>query len=234
GGFGVLVVNPWSERERNIFQIQPEIAGKVGALAGVKAPAILPPALPSPGLFPVEFVIASTAEHEQIVDYAKQLADAATKSGLFAFPPILDVRIDQLRAKVHIDRDKVATMGLAMQGIGSDRSAMLSGNLVNRIHIEGRRHKVIQQVERAGRLSVEQLQDIHISGPNGSLIPLSAVATIEKGIEPRTLNRFQQLNAVKISGVAPRGLDDGLKFLETKAKEILPPGYRVGYKGESR
>ncbi len=234
GGFGGLVVNPWSERERTIFQIQPEIAGKLGGLAGVKAPAILPPALPSPGLFPVEFVIASTAEHAQIIEYAKQLADTATKSGLFAFPPILDVRIDQLRAKVHIDRDKVATMGLDMQGVGSDLSAMLSGNFVNRFSIEGRSYKVIPQVERASRLTVEQLQDIHISGPNGSLIPLSAVATIEKGVEPRTLNRFQQLNAVKISGVAPRGLDDGLKLLETKAKEILPPGYRVGYKGESR
>src|SRR5690606_13365977 len=152
GGFGGLVVNPWSERERSIFQIQPEIAAKLGGLAGVKAPAILPPALPSPGLFPVEFVIASTAEHEQIVEYAKQLADAATKSGLFAFPPILDVRIDQLRAKVHIDRDKVATMGLDMQGVGNDLSAMLSGNFVNRFNIEGRSYKVIPQVERASRL----------------------------------------------------------------------------------
>ena len=32
-------------------------------------------------------------------------------------------------------------------------------------------------------------------------MPLSAVATIQDGVEPRTLNRFQQLNAVKISGV---------------------------------
>ncbi len=234
GGFGGLVVQPWDERERTIFQIQPEIAKKLSQLAGVKAPAILPAALPSPGRFPVEFVIASTAEHQQIVDYAQQLVQAATKSGLFAFPPITDVRIDQLRSKVIIDRDKVATMGLNMQQVGSDLSAMLSGNFVNRFNIEGRSYKVIPQIERASRLSVDQLRDIYITGPKQSLMPLSAVAHFESGVEPRTLNRFQQLNAVKISGVAPRSLDAGLKFLEDKAAEILPPGYRVDYTGESR
>lgn len=234
GGFGGLVVNPWNERERTIFQIQPEIAKKLGSLAGIKAPAILPPALPSPGRFPVEFIIASTAEHDQIVGYAQELAKAAAQSGLFAFPPIVDVRIDQQQATVDIDRNKVATMGLNMQQVGSDLSAMLSGNFVNRFNIEGRSYKVIPQIERASRLTVEQLNDIHVSGPDGHLVPLSSIATIERGVEPRTLNRFQQLNAVKLSGVAPRSLDDGLKFLENKAREILPPGYRVGYTGESR
>jgi multidrug efflux pump len=234
GGFGGIVVDPWSERDRSIFEIQPEVARRLAAVAGVKAPAFLPPALPSPGRFPVEFVIASTAEHEQIVDYANQLADAAMKSGLFAFPPIIDVRLDQQRARVVVNRDKVATMGLTMQQVGSDLSAMLGGNFVNRFNIEGRSYKVIPQIERASRLTVEQLADIHIAGPHGSLVPLGAVATFEDGVEPRSLNRFQQLNAVKISGLAPRSLDDGLKVLETKAREILPAGYRVGYTGESR
>jgi multidrug efflux pump len=234
GGFGGIVVDPWNERERNIFQIQPEIAGKLSKLAGVKAPAILPGALPSPGLFPIEFIISSTAEHAEIVQSAQQLAQAAMQSGLFAFPPIIDVRIDQQRSKIRLDRDRIAAMGLNMQGVGNDLSAMLSGNFVNRFNIEGRSYKVIPQIERASRLTVEQLEDIHIQGPNGDLIPLSAVARFERGVEPRTLNRYQQLNSVKISGVAPRSLDQGLTFLEDKAKEILPPGYRVGYTGESR
>ncbi len=50
---------------------------------------------------------------------------------------------------------------------------------------------------------------------------------------PRSLNRFQQLNAVKISGVA-QSVDDGLKFLESEAAKILPQGYKIDYTGESR
>src|SRR5204863_9600480 len=66
------------------------------------------------------------------------------------------------------------------------------------------------------------------------LIPLGSIATVKAGIEPRTLNRFQQLNSIKISGVAPRSLDNGLKVLEQAAARILPPGSRVDYTGESR
>ena len=234
GGFGGLIVKPWDDRKRSIFPIQEEVAGKITALTGVRAPAILPAALPSAGLFPVEFVIASTASHDELMRFAEQIVQEAVKSGQFSFPPITDVRIDQEKAEIVVDRDKVASMGLTMQNVGGDLSAMLGGNYVNRFDIDGRSYKVIAQIERIGRLTPDQLEDIHITGPGGQLMPLSAVASIRQAVEPRTLNRFQQLNAVKISGVAPRSLDGGLRVLEDAAARILPPGYHVDYTGESR
>ncbi|MEO8905839.1 MAG: efflux RND transporter permease subunit [Polyangiaceae bacterium] len=232
--FGGMLTKPWEDRKRNIFQIQAELSAKLGAVTGVRAPAFLPGALPSAGFFPVEFVIASTASHTEIVRFADQLQQAAAKSGMFAFPPIIDVRIDQQNADIVIDRDKVASMGLSMQSVGADLAAALGGNFVNRFNIDGRAYKVIPQIERHGRLTTEQLKDIYISGPNDTLMPVSAIATVHTGIEPRTLNRFQQLNSIKLSGVAVRGLDAGLKVLEDEAKKILPAGYRYDYTGESR
>jgi len=234
GGFGGALMKPWSERERNIFALQGELTGKTGAIAGIRAPVFLPSALPSSGFFPVEFVIASTESHGKLLDWAQQITAEAAKSGQFAFPPITDVRIDQARSEIVIDRDKVATMGLTMQQVGADLASMLGGNFVNRFSIDGRAYKVIPQIERAGRLTPSQLTDIHVSGPQGELIPLSAIATIRDGVEPRSLNRFQQLNAIKISGVAPRSVNEGLKVLETAAAKIMPPGSRVDYTGESR
>ena len=73
-----------------------------------------------------------------------------------------------------------------------------------------------------------------MQGPGGKLIPVSTFAHFEKHTTPRTLNRFQQLNAVIISGVAVRPLDEALKFFETEAAKILPEGYKVDYTGESR
>jgi multidrug efflux pump len=233
-GFGGAIMKPWSERQRNIFPIQAELSQKAMSITGVRAPVILPPALPSAGFFPVEFVIASTGSHEELVRYAERIVAEATKSGQFAFPPVMDVRIDQATTELVIDRDKVASLGLTMQNVGADLSSMLGGNFVNRFSIDGRSYKVIPQVERAARLTPEMLQDIHITGPAGDVIPLGAIATLKEGIEPRSLNRFQQLNAIKISGVAPRGLDGGLKVLEDAAAKILPQGSRVDYTGESR
>jgi multidrug efflux pump len=233
-GFGGMLTKSWEERKRSIFPIQEELSRKLGVITGVRAPAFLPSALPSAGFFPVEFLIASTAPHEEIIRFADQLQQAAAKSGMFAFPPVVDVRIDQQNADIVIDRDKVASMGLSMQSVGADLASALGGNFVNRFNIDGRAYKVIPQIERHGRLNTEQLKDIYIGGPNGQLMPLSTVATVRTGLEPRTLNRFQQLNAVKLSGVAVRGLDNGLKVLEDEAKRILPAGYRFDYTGESR
>jgi multidrug efflux pump len=233
-GFGGMLLKPWDERKRSVFPVQEELQGKLSAVSGVRAPAFLPGALPSAGTFPVEFVIASTASHEELLRFAKQIVDEATKSGQFAFPPITDVRIDQAKSDIVVDRDKVASMGLSMQTVGQDLSSMLGGNFVNRFDIDGRSYKVIAQVERAGRLTPDQLEKIYVTGPNGQVVPLSAIATIRGGVEPRTLNRFQQLNAVKISGVAPRSLDQGLRVLEDAAAKVLPQGYRIDYTGESR
>ena len=66
------------------------------------------------------------------------------------------------------------------------------------------------------------------------MVPLSSMAKIEHSVVARSLNRFQQLNAVKLSGVTTRTLDDALKLLEETAQEVLPPGYSFDYTGESR
>jgi multidrug efflux pump len=233
-GFGGMVVQPWQERDRTIFEIMPEVQQKLHNIPGIQMFPVTPPALPGGGQFPVEFILASTAELEQILAFANQIQLAAMQSGLFAFPPIIDVKIDQPESEFIIDRDKVADLGLNLKQVGTDMATMVGGNFVNRFNIDGRSYKVIPQIQRIDRLNPEQLRDIHVTGPNGRLVPLSTFATIKNSTVPRSLNRFQQLNAVKISGVAVRPLDEALNFLENEAAKILPQGYVLDYTGESR
>jgi len=233
-GFGGMATVPWSERERTIFQILPEVQQKLHAIPGVRVLPVTPPALPGGGEFPVEFVLASTAESEQILSFARQIQIKAIQSGLFAFPPIIDVKIDQPQAELVIDRDRVADLGLNLEQVGVDMASMLGGNFVNRFNIGGRSYKVIPQIKRVDRLNPEQLNDIYITGPDGNLVPFSTVASIRNTTVPRSMNRFQQLNAVKISGVSVRPLDEALRYLEDEAAKILPKGYVVDYTGESR
>jgi multidrug efflux pump len=190
--------------------------------------------LPGGGDFPVEIVVASTADTERILDFVEQLKLKAVTSGKFAFPPIVSVKYDKPQAEFVIDRDKVAALGLDLAQVGADLSAAAGGNFVNRFNMDGRSYKVIPQITRLGRLNQDQLLDIRIRGPKGQLIPLSTVATVKNKVEPRNLQRFQQMNAVKLSGVAIVPLDQALKFLEGEAAKILPRGYILDYTGESR
>ncbi len=233
-GFGGMVVKPWKERKRTIFQILPEVQQKLQVIPGIQIFPVAPPALPGGGQFPVEFILASTAESGQILEFAQKLQLKAMQSGMFAFPPVIDVKIDQPQTEFVIDRDKVAALGLSLSQVGADLGSMVGGDFVNRFDIAGRSYKVIPQVQRIDRLNPDQLKNVYVTGPNGKLVPLSSVATLKETVVPRSLNRFQQLNAVKISGVSMRPLDEALRFLEDEAAKILPTGYVLDYTGESR
>jgi multidrug efflux pump len=234
GGIGGMVVKPWGERKRNIFRILPQVSAMLQAIPGIQMFPVLPPALPGGGTFPVEIVLASTADTGEILQFAEKIQQAAAASGKFFFPPIIDVKVDQPQSEIVIDRDKVASLGLNLTQVGADLASAVGGNYVNRFDIAGRSYKVIAQIKRIDRLNPEQLQNIYVTGPNGRLLPLSTIATIRDSTVPRSLNRFQQLNAVTISGASVLPLDQALHFLEDKAAQILPRGYTLDYTGESR
>jgi multidrug efflux pump len=233
-GFAGMIVQPWhAPRTRTIQQIKNEVQAKFMQVPGFQAFAATPPALPGGSNFPVEFVIAGTAEAPRLLEFAQKVAAKAAQSHVFPFLQI-DTKIDQPESEIVIDREKVGALGLNLTQIGADLAAALGGNYVNRFDIAGRSYKVIPQLKRGGRLNADQLKDIYVTGPNNQLIPLSTIAHIEDRTVPRSLNRFQQMNAVKISGATNRTLDEALKVLEDAAREILPPGYTVDYTGESR
>ncbi len=233
-GFGGLVLQPWGQRKRPVFPIAAELQQQFNKVPGVRTFAITPPALPGGGDYPVEFVISSVDEPQRVLDFATQIQMKAAASGMFAFPPTLDTKIDQPEVELVLDRDKVAAMGLDMRSVGADLSALVGGNFVNRFNFEGLSYKVIPQLKRIERLDPSQLQNYYVRGPTNQLVPVSTFATLKHKTEPRSLNRFQQLNAVRISGVAIRPLDQALTFLETESKKLLPPGYSIDYRGESR
>ena len=159
----------------------------------------------------------------------------AATNGMFAFPPIIDTKVDQPEVELVLDHDKVAALGLDMQTISADLAALVSGNFVNRFNFAGRAYKVIPQLKRVERLNPAQLENNYVKGPDGQLVPLSTFARLEKKTTPRALNRFQQLNAVKISrrGHPPAGRSADASW---KPK---PPGCcrrvtPLDYTGESR
>jgi multidrug efflux pump len=235
GGFGGMVTKPWSERDKTTDQLLLESAGMLSQIPGVRVIPQTPPPLPGGGDFPVDLVIASTAEPEEVVEFANRLVQKAFASGLFMFADA-DVKFDQPQAEVVFDRDKVRSQGVDLSEAGADLATLVGGDYVNRFSIQGRSYKVIPQVKRAARLTPDQLEDVYVTGPEGRLVPLSTFATLKTSTEPRELKRFQQLNAVRVQGVIPPGvsLDQALSYLEDEAAQILPPGFTIDYAGESR
>ena len=138
-GFGGMVVKPWGERQRTVFQITPQVQAMVNKIPGIRMFMVTPPPLPTGGEnFPLNLVLSATGEPTDILKYAQQLQQECATNGMFAFPPVIDTKVDQPEVELVIDRDKVAALGLDLQTVGSDLGALVGGNYVNWFDLAGR------------------------------------------------------------------------------------------------
>src|SRR5262245_20887436 len=80
GGFGGMVTKPWSERNKTAQQLLMEVAPRLSQIPGVRVIPQTPAPLPGGGDFPVDLVISSTAEPQQLSEFANQLVMKAFAS----------------------------------------------------------------------------------------------------------------------------------------------------------
>jgi multidrug efflux pump len=235
GGFGGMVAKNWKERTRTTEQMYGQVYGAVSQVPGLQVFPRLDPPLPSPGQYDVELVLESDAPPEQMLQTVGTVLAAGWQSGKFLYVDT-DLKIDLPEARVVIDRDQVADLGLDLASVGQELGTLLGGAYVNRFNYYDRSYKVIPQIGDAGRATVGPLLDLKIKTPSGQLVPVSTFTHIESSTAPRTLNRFQQRNAVRIFGGVKPGVtkEEGLRVLEAAAAGAAGAGVALDYAGESR
>jgi multidrug efflux pump len=234
-GFGGMVTKPWSQRTKTAQQLLLGSMGPLSQIPGIRVIPQTPPPLPGGGDFPVDLVISSPGEPQQLAELGSQLVQKAYASGMFIYADS-DLKYDQPQVEVVFDKDKLRSQSVDLSRAGQDLSTLVGGNYVNRFSIQGRSYKVIPQIKRSERLTPDQLTGMYVTGSADKLVPLSTFASLRTTSEPRELKKFQQLNAVRVQGVLPPQvpLDQALTFLEGEAKKILPQGATIDYASESR
>jgi len=235
GGFGGMVAKDWQERERTTEEMYGEVFMAVSQVPGLRVFPRLDPPLPTPGQYDVELVLQSDMPPEQMLETVGAIVGAGWQSGKFLYVDT-DLKIDLPEARVVLDRERIADLGLDLATVGRELGTLLGGGYVNRFNYFERSYKVIPQIGAEDRATVAPLLDLKIKTPNGDLVPVSTFTRIESTTAPRTLNRFQQRNAVRVFGGVQPGVtkDEGLRVLEEAAARIVPAGTGIDYAGESR
>ncbi len=235
GGFGGMVAKDWTKRERSTEEMYGEVFGAVSQIPGLRVFPRLDPPLPTPGQYDVELVLQSEAPPEQMLETVGAVVGAGWQSGKFLYVDT-DLKIDLPEARVVIDREQVADLGLDLASVGRELGTLLGGGYVNRFNFFDRSYKVIPQIGEADRATVGPLLDLKIKTPSGELVPVSTFTRIESSTAPRTLNRFQQRNAVRVFGGVQPGVtkEEGLRVLEAAAAAAGGPGIVLDHAGESR
>jgi multidrug efflux pump len=235
GGFGGLVAKDFSERERSTEEMFGEVYGAVSQIPGLRVFPRLDPPLPTPGQYDVELVMQSEMPPEQMLSIANSVVAAGWKSGKFLYVDS-DLKIDLPEARVVLDRERIADLGLDLASVGQELGTLLGGAYVNRFNFFDRSYKVIPQIGEEDRATLEPLLDLKIKTPSGELVPVSTFTRIETTTAPRTLNRFNQVNAVRVIGAVNPGVtkEGGLRTLEDAARVAGGSDVTLEHAGESR
>ncbi len=234
--FSGILFKPWEERNRTQQQILKELQPKVASIAGGQVLTFGRPSLPgSTGGPPLQFVITTTADYEQLARVLYEMKAEAKKSGLFIFADS-DLKFDTPQIEVKVDHDKANRLGITMQDIGTSLATLLGGNFVNRFDLYGRSYQVIPQVPRDFRLTPNWIKRYEIRTSSGALVPLSTVVDVRQTVQPNALTSFQQLNSAILQGVPFPGqtLGDVIDFLKLKSQDVFPEGFTYDFQGESR
>ncbi len=235
GGFGGIVTKPFKDRDKTTSELQGDVFRAVAPVAGLQPVPLLLPPLPGAGNFDVEMIVKSDQPVEQLLDSIEEVIQKAKKAGVFVYIDS-DLKLDLPQARVDVNRDKVADLGMDLAMIARELGVLLGGGYVNRFNYYNRSYQVIPQLAETDRSSVGSLLDLKIRGPGGDLIPVSSFASVKASAAPRILTRFQQQSSLRISGVLVPGItkEVGLNKLEELARETLGTSAAIDYAGESR
>jgi multidrug efflux pump len=234
-GFGGMITTDWDERTRSTREIYPEVFGVASGIPGLESFPVLLPPLPGAGNYGVELLIKSDLPIERQSELANEIVRRGREANMFMFVDT-DLKIDLPQARVNVDREMLADLGLDQAMVGRELGVLLGGGYVNRFNFFNRSYRVIPQLEAADRQSVSSLMDLQVRTPSGQLVPVSTFASIEPDTAPRSLNRFQQQSAFRVFAEPFPGLtkEQGLTTMEEIARDVIGKSAALDYGGESR
>ena len=235
-GIALWRFKTWAERDRSAQEILPLVQQGLNTVTGVQAFVVNPPSLPgSAGGLPVQYVIRSIGSPELVYEVAQKIADRANASGEFLVVQN-SLAFDKPQARVIVDRERAAALGVTIAEIGTTLNAMLSNGWVSRFDRQNRAYEIIPQAADAYRLTPESMGGYYVRSQSGAMVPLSAVTTVRTEAGPVAIEQFNQLNSATISAMPMIGstTDAALQALRGIAAEIMPDGFYEDYAGESR
>ena len=227
----------WDERKVPVQALVGEFFMKTGGIKEALVLAFAPPAI---------FGLGNTAGFEVYIQNrgeggAARLADAmygimgaASQSKILAGVQTLwKPASPQLR--VNVDREKAKALGIPLDSAFNTLAATLGTYYVNDFNKYGRAWQVLMSADSQYRKRPEDIGRIYVKSDRGAMVPVSAFANVEYSAGPDTLERYNNLPAVKLLGQAAPGHSSGeaIAEMEKIAAQVLPSDMSYDWTGSS-
>ncbi|WP_133405934.1 efflux RND transporter permease subunit [Parashewanella tropica] len=234
GGFGIIVLNDWSQR-RPANAIINDIRSRIADLSGVRAFPIMRQAFGRGLNKPVQFVIGGP-DYEQLAHWRDIIMEKAKDN-----PKLIGLDDDYKETKpqlrVVINHDRAAQMGVSVSQIGRTLETMLGSKVVTTFMRDGKEYDVVLEGIRKQQNTADDMKNIYVrSDTSQKLIPLSNLVTVQEFADASTLHRYNRMRAITFSAnlADDYSLGEALSYLNGLVKDYLPDEAIVSYKGASQ
>ena len=159
---------------------------------------------------------------------------------LAALPQLRDVTSDlQIRnpqINVAIDRDRASSLGVTVQQIEQALYNAYGAGQVSTIFTDNNQYYVVMELLPQYQRDLDAMRLLSVRAPNGTLVPLTALATVTETVGPLSVNHSGQLPSVTISfNLAPGvAIGDAVKAVEAAAAPIVGTGITASFSGAAQ
>ena len=136
---------------------------------------------------------------------------------------------------VDVDREKAKALGVPINEVFDTLSATLGSYYVNDFNKFGRTWQVLMSAEPGFRNRPDSVGELYVRSDKGQMIPIKTLAKVTYTSGPDSMDRFNNLPAVKLLGSGAHGISSGqaIAVVERIANEVLPADFSYDWGGAS-
>lgn len=144
--------------------------------------------------------------------------------------------IDFPQYRVDLDVSRCKKMGISPATVLTELGAYLGGDYVSNFNKYDKVYQVDLQLKPSDRASSDNLENIFVRSDNGTMMPVTQFITLTKEYMPQSLNSFNMLSCIDVSGSVPDGGSTGnaIKAIQKTALNELPKGFSLEFSGITR
>ncbi len=212
-GFIFVGLPERADRARGQQAIAADINAMIAQVPGVRAFAMQPNSLGvRGGGNGLQFALVGTS-YDALAKGADAVVAALSADARFG-----NVRssydLSQAQVEVKVDRERAATLGIDLTGLGTTLQSMLDGKSVGSINLGDVSYPVYLQSTSQPVNDTTDLENVFARTGDGRFVPLSSFVTITESAASPSLGREEQQRAITISA----GLSDGFAIGDAYAE----------------
>jgi hydrophobe/amphiphile efflux-1 (HAE1) family protein len=175
-------------------------------------------------------------DYQEMAQWAPRVYDA-----LRVLPELADVSTDRERSGLQVsvisDRTAAARLGVRIQDIDTALNNAFGQRQIAVLYSPRNQYRVILEMDPQFQRDPNDLSRVYVPGANGVQIPLSAVTTIRRGLQPLVVNHQGQYPSATISFSLAEdvSIDEATQAVDrTVAGLHMPETMHAEFQGDAR